>query len=190
MSLPTDCIKMLIAILERFKLDDSKYAKEGAELHYSCNIEIDSNVTIFEMLSNSNLILVKSHLPENQQTVLISILYSLYDDNYWRFDSDDIDSITYQDEELNNDKIDKMRKYDIDEWYNYLCQNKNEISCQNECTYELIKPDILPEYYSHRMYEDYYKKLYPDVSIYRIKSPKQKIYTIDDIINLAQEKIE
>lgn len=189
-SLPTECIKMLIAVLEQFKRDDLALAAEGNPFHYSGNIEYDSNQTLFEMLSNSNLMVVKSHLPEHKQAMLIAILYALYADNYWRFDCDYIDSAIYQDDSdilLTANEITKMRNYNVAEWYRYLCNEDNDIV--TDCYYEADLPAVAPEYYSHRLYIAELKKQDPGINEYRVKSPPQRVLTIDDIIAMACEKI-
>jgi hypothetical protein len=175
--------------LEVLKAYDTLAAAAEKPLHYSCNNEVDSNVTEFEMLSNARMIVIASHLPEIKQAALVSILHALYSNNYWVFNAEDPDGdcIIYQDEKLNENMIEKLANYNLKAWCDYLFTGKTT-PLPVDCSYDLTKPAVELEYYSHDIYVDEYKKrnngVLPDNGI--VKRPTQKIYTIDKLITMAK----
>lgn len=178
----------MITLLNVLKAHDTLAAAEEEPLHYSCNNEFDSNVTLFEMLANARILVVSSHLPEIKQAVLVSILHALYSENYWVFNAEESggDCIIHQDD-LDDDLLSKLENYNVKAWCEYLfTSDRTPLPC--DFSYDLIKPTVDLKYYSHDKYVDEYKKrtdgILPDDGV--VKSPKQKIYTIDNLITMAK----
>lgn len=187
------CLDFLISLLTVLKGEDVIAEAENKPVYYSCNNEFDSNVTVFEMLSNAQLIVVASHLSEVRQKALVAILYALYSGNYWRFNAEeeDGDCMIYTDDDLTDKDITALQAYNVKAWYDYLFNNTNEIT-YNDISYETKKPGFAEEYYSEKMWADECKKRVvaagkPHDANKPGRRPVQKIYTIDAILKMAHD---
>lgn len=95
------------------------------DYNFWCNSEFDSNLTEFERLSNLHLINVKTNLNKRNVKVVIHILSSIVQENYYMFEPDAMDdylddSIIDQYNQYNEDKA-KLYKYNCPKlWVKWL----------------------------------------------------------------------
>src|SRR5258708_28142706 len=77
-------------ILKRLEEYEGKHDPKVNKYRYICHNEFDSNTSDFENLSNNRLLVVKTRLTGNILILLMDIFHAIYDDNYWRFESDEV----------------------------------------------------------------------------------------------------
>jgi len=159
---------------------------------YWTNVECDSNVTLFEGLSNENRLVLYSNLKPIYIRIILSLFQNIFDDNYNIFDRKDLalfDYLDNVDDELlhkNNISLNIHENKDIDLlyshsdfhiWLKYLTiinsdlEDDSDIHIKNEYVNMMW-------YHSIPIIEDYrLKKEYKDKYL-------QQIFTIKSIIDL------
>ena len=148
-------------------------ASKSKELYY-VHTEYDSNVSVFEGLSNCNKIVLKTKINTKYVPLIMDLFQSIYDKNISLWSTVILENI--EDEIEDNEwegKIDvtKLENYDRNEWLKY----------SNECSKEV---EISDEYVES-------EKIYDDVPFvchknYKPKIP-QKVYTLQMIREMLNE---
>jgi hypothetical protein len=158
-------------LIELLKLYKKLEMNSLLEYKYYTHTEMDSNVTEFEGLSNSNKIVFKTKLESKYVPTIMKIFQSIYDDNPIIFDFNEEIYLMEETEYYSNEDIVKnLKKLDVNTWFEFMNLNiDNHIISDKGVDNEMIHTDI-PKIEDH-----YYPKGF-------IK--KQKIYTLDDIIKL------
>lgn len=132
-----------------------------AEYHYYCHTEYDSNITTFEELSNANKIVLKSKINVKYIPIIMKIFQSIYDNNYWIFES--FEDFIDQDIEFDFTTLDKLKNYDLESWCQLFEDYSQDYNIEDERVYTSV----------------------PSVdNIYSKSKKHQKVYTLEDIINL------
>jgi hypothetical protein len=158
---------------------------EGAEAKYFVHQEFDSNVTDFEGLSNDNKIVLKSSLAYLDIFIIMKFFQMIYDDNYYLFeDADDFNAFLGDDELICDEDSDVLFKYeDHNIWLKYLTKYYEDFvgddienfagdETENNLGVEIF--DLLV----------FFNKPNPLCYFSKMKNTEQKVYCIDDIIEL------
>ena len=134
--------KVKVLIKNILKHYVSKEESIEGEYRYFTHDEFDgNNATKFEELSNARFIGIKSKLPEEDIVVIMSIFQEIVDDNYWKFDIDELMAL------IDNDNIDeeKLNNNDINEWIKALFRTGNEFTTTDNIPIEEVN-HLLREY--------------------------------------------
>lgn len=156
---------------ELLKLYKKLEMNSSLEYKYYTHTEMDSNVTEFEGLSNSNKIVFKTKLESKYVPTIMKIFQSIYDDNPLIFDlNEEIYLMEEIEHYVNEDIVKNLKKLDVNTWFEFMNLNIDNHMISDGCVNgEMIHTDI------PKIDDIYYPKGI---------TKKQKIYTLDDIINL------
>ncbi len=106
---------------------------------YYTRTEFDSNTTLFEEMSNCNLIGLKTNLNESDARVLLNIMQMTVDNNLWMFQKlSDVVSIYNDDNDFNLSTEDLSDYQNMDLWIQVL----SKLGGQIESSYTLPDKDL------------------------------------------------
>jgi len=167
-------------ILEEYAKQEEK--RDTSDTYYPylyyCHTEFDSRGTMFEALSNSNKIVVKSKINYKYMPIIMQIFHNIFEDNYWMLSKSNEEGFIFfsiEDDffKLTEEELNRLNNYDFNEWINFLekysnrCKiryNNGEKSVDEERIFDEI-PTIDTQYFPN-------------------SKDKQKVYTLLDIANL------
>lgn len=153
--------------------------ESNLDYKYYCHREIDSNVTNFEGLSNCNKIVIKSKLNHKQMSTIMILFQCIYDSNYYIFENTDNNYLIDYDSVDDNILV-KLSKYDLEEWLKLFEKDENYDENNDENNDE--KSDKHNDIENNTIINNV--QIFDDVPYYEKKYIKQKIYSLNDIIDL------
>lgn len=133
--------KKLVETILSYYAEKEKKAS-GPKMYFT-NTEFDSNVSVFEGLSNANRLGLISKLPLKSAKVVLAILQAILSENFWIFDAeeflqeDDFLEELFPEEESLDTLIEKLKKYkNLKMWIKVL---------ESQLPEEIHVSDSLPE---------------------------------------------
>lgn len=130
---------------------------EGDIMFFSHNEMDGNNTTKFESLANARMIGIQSKLPREDVNIIMKIFFAIIDNNYWRFDPEELADII--DRDVSDTDKTLLKQYDIATWIKCLQMDDEEGEVEDDM------PDL-----DSSCLHDKLKGVY-----------KQKYYTVDEI---------
>ena len=173
-------VKQLVKnILTHYKEKDETMSAEGAKAKYYVRREMNASGEDFDGVSSENRIVLKSSLPYVDIFVIMNLFEAIYNNNYYLFNKN-LYSGTINDD----DKENLMFKYeDYCVWVNFFTEdsiysNGDDIeNCVVDETNENFDIEISNLFV-------FFKKPNPLSYFSKMEYAEQKVYCIDDIIEL------
>jgi hypothetical protein len=181
--------ELVKGVLQYYKEKDDKSERSLKYYHLFEEEPLESE---FELYSNNRLLLVKSKLDKMDMSVILSIFNNIYDGNYYIFEDFDYLRECFNDLNKENEDDSEEESDDDDDSEDDLEEietDDEDIQTQMNEDFELMKTydlkyvELWVQYLN--LIEIYDLKSYKKVPKPLLKNKQQKIYEIEDLINMV-----